>query len=137
MDPARARREGARRGTRGRDGTRVITVEVCGLRLFGHHGVHAHEKEQGQDFVFDVELEVGERGVSDRLEDAVDYRDVASTVEEVSEARSYDLLEALAAALAEELVRRFGAERAVVRVTKPAVKPGGLDGRARVSVSRP
>jgi dihydroneopterin aldolase len=114
-----------------------VVVESYGLRLHGKHGVHAHEKEQGQDFVFDVELEVGERGVSDRLEDAVDYRDVARTVEEISEARSYDLLEALAAALAEELVRRFGAERAVVRVTKPAVKPGGLDGRARVSVSRP
>jgi 7,8-dihydroneopterin aldolase/epimerase/oxygenase len=114
-----------------------VTVEISGLRLHGRHGVHAHEKEQGQEFVFDVELDVGERGVSDRLEDAVDYRAVAQTVEEVSGARSYDLLEALAAALAEELVRRFGAERALVRVAKPAVKPGGLDGTARVSVSRP
>jgi dihydroneopterin aldolase len=114
-----------------------VVVEVRDLRLHGRHGVHAHEKEQGQDFVFDVELDVGERGISDRLEDAVDYRHVARTVEEVSGARSYDLLEALAAAVAEELVRRFGAERALVRVTKPAVRPGGLDGTARVTVSRP
>jgi dihydroneopterin aldolase len=113
------------------------TVELRGLRLFGRHGIHAHEKENGQDFVFDVDLDVGERGSSDRLEDAVDYREVARTVAEVSDARSYDLLEALAAAVADELLRRFAAERVVVRVVKPAVKPGGLDGTAGVSVSRP
>ena len=114
-----------------------VTIELRGLRLSGRHGVYAHEKEQGQDFVFDVQLDVGERGLSDRLEDAVDYSEVARTVQEVSDARSYDLLEALATAVADELLRRFGAERAVVRVTKPAVKPGGLDGIAGVSVSRP
>ena len=115
----------------------MITVELRGLRLFGRHGVHAHEKENGQDFLFDVDLDVGERGSSDRLEDAVDYREVARTVAEVSDARSYDLLEALATAVADELLRRFSPERVVVRVVKPAVKPGGLDGTAGVSVSRP
>ena len=115
----------------------MITVEVHGLRLFGRHGVHEHEKRDGQDFVFDVELAVGDRGSSDRLEDAVDYRDVARTVQEVSDARSYNLLEALATDVADELLRSFGAEHVVVRVAKPAVKPGGLDGTAGVSVSRP
>jgi 7,8-dihydroneopterin aldolase/epimerase/oxygenase len=115
----------------------VITVEVKGLRLFARHGVHAHEKEHGQDFVFDVELDVGERGVNDRLEDAVDYRDVAAVVRVVSEERSYDLLEALATAVARELHERFQAERVRVRVEKPAVRPGGLDGTAAVSVSLP
>jgi dihydroneopterin aldolase len=114
-----------------------VTIELRGLRLHGRHGVYPHEKEQGQDFVFDVQLDVGERGLSDRLEDAVDYSEVASTVQEVSDARAYDLLEALGTAVADELLRRFGAERAVVRVTKPAVKPGGLEGTAGVSVSRP
>jgi len=115
----------------------MITVEVRGLRLFGRHGIHAQEKENGQDFLFDVELDVGERGSSDRLEDAVDYRNVALTVAEVSDARSFDLLEALATAVADELLHRFAPERVVVRVVKPAVKPGGLDGTAGVSVSRP
>ena len=115
----------------------MITVEVRSLRLFGRHGVHEHEKRDGQDFVFDVELAVGDRGASDRLEDAVDYRDVALAVQDVSDARSYDLLEALATAVADELLRRFRAERVVVRVEKPAVKPGGLAGTAGVSVSKP
>ena len=115
----------------------MIVVELRGLRLFGRHGVHAHEKENGQDFLFDVDLQVGDRGASDRLEDAVDYRAVARAVAAVSDARSYDLLEALATAVGDDLLERFAAERVVVRVVKPAVKPGGLDGLAGVSVSRP
>jgi dihydroneopterin aldolase len=114
----------------------VIVVELRGLRVFGHHGAHSDEREHGQDFLFDVELEVGERGVSDRLEDAVDYSAVARAVQEVSDAHAYNLLEALVTAVADELLRRFGAERAVVRATKPAVRPGGLEGTAGVSVSK-
>jgi dihydroneopterin aldolase len=58
-------------------------------------------------------------------------------VQELSDARRYDLLEALATAVADELLRRFAAERVVVRVTKPEVKPGGLEGTPGVSVSKP
>jgi dihydroneopterin aldolase len=115
----------------------VITVELRGLRIFGRHGVREHEKRDGQDFLFDVDLDVGERGVSDRLEDAVDYSAVARAVQELSDARTYELLEALATAIADELLRRFGAERARVRVTKPDVRPGGLEGTAGVSVVKP
>jgi 7,8-dihydroneopterin aldolase/epimerase/oxygenase len=115
----------------------VITVSLHELRIFGRHGVRAQEREQGQDFLFDVDLEVGERGLSDRLEDAVDYSAVARTVRDVAEAQVYSLLEALAAAVADELRRRFDVERATVRVTKPGARPAGLDTTASVTVSRP
>jgi 7,8-dihydroneopterin aldolase/epimerase/oxygenase len=115
----------------------VITVEVRDLRVFGHHGVHEEERERGQDFLFDVELRVGERGATDRLEDAVDYVEVARAVQEVSDARQYALLEALASALADELERRFSPERVRVRVRKPEVRPAGLEGTVAVTVTRP
>jgi dihydroneopterin aldolase len=115
----------------------MITVELRGLRVFGRHGVREHEQRDGQDFLFDVDLAVGERGVSDRLEDAVDYSAVAHAVEQVSDAKRYELLEALATAIADDLLLRFDAERVVVRVTKPDVRPGGLEGTAGVSVSKP
>jgi dihydroneopterin aldolase len=104
-----------------------VIVEVRGLELFGRHGVHDYERERGQAFLFDVELEVGERGVSDRLEEAVNYSDVARCVKEISDAHAYDLLEALADAVARELLARFRPERVRVRVRKPEARPGGLD----------
>jgi dihydroneopterin aldolase len=115
----------------------MIVVELRGLRLHGRHGVYVHEKEQGQEFVFDVELAVGDRGASDRLADAVDYSAVARVVQEVSDARAFDLLEGLASAIADELLARFAPERVVVRVAKPDVRPGGLDATPVVSVSWP
>jgi 7,8-dihydroneopterin aldolase/epimerase/oxygenase len=115
----------------------VITVEVRDLRVFGRHGVHEEEREHGQDFLFDVDLEVGERGTSDRLEDVVDYVEVVRAVQEVSNERQYALLEALAAAVVEKLEQRFSPERVRVRVRKPEVRPAGLDGTVGVTVSRP
>ena len=115
----------------------MITVEVRDLRVFGRHGVHDHERERGQDFVFDVELDVGERGTSDRLEDAVDYVEVARVVQDVSAGRQFSLLEALATAVADELEQRFAPDRVRVRVRKPEVRPAGLDGTVAATVTRP
>ena len=115
----------------------MITVELRGLRIYGYHGGNPEEREQGQAFLFDVELDVGDRGLSDQLADAVDYTDVARAVKEVSDAHAFDLIEALASAVADEMRTRFLAERVTVRVTKPAVKPAGFEGTASVSVSRP
>ncbi len=104
-----------------------MIVELAGLELHGHHGVTEEERERGQTFLFDVRLEVGEAGLSDRLEDAVDYERVAELVREISDGRRFRLLEALAAAVADAIVDGFPVERARVRVRKPEVRPAGLD----------
>ena len=114
-----------------------MKIELVGLELFGYHGVHAHEREQGQRFVYDIVLEVGNRGADDRIESAVDYSKVASTVREVA-AGQFRLLEALATAIADELERRFEPEHVKVRVRKPEVRPAGIDVEfAAVTVERP
>jgi dihydroneopterin aldolase len=102
-----------------------VKVELYGLHVFGYHGVEEEEQQLGQLFLYDLEFEVGERGASDRIEDAVDYREVARTVREVSD-RRFALLEALAAAVADAVLERFPVERVKVRVRKPQVKPAGL-----------
>jgi dihydroneopterin aldolase len=102
-----------------------VILELHGLEVHGTHGLLEQERE-GATFLFDVELEVGERGRSDRIEDAVDYRAVAARVREVSDMTRYDLLEALAAAVADALVDSFPVERARVRVRKPHVRELGV-----------
>jgi len=105
----------------------VIEVELHGLEVFGRHGVTEEERAQGQMFLYDVEVEVSDAALSDQLEDAVDYEEVAACVQEVSDARQFSLLEALAAAVADEIVSRFPVARARVRVRKPEVQPSGLE----------
>ena len=100
----------------------TTTIELVGLEVFGRHGVGEDERREGQSFLYDVWLEVGEAGSSDRIEDAVDYREVAACVREVSDSRSFHLLEALAAAVAEALLERFPVPHVRVRVRKPGVR---------------
>ena len=114
-----------------------MIVELHGLEVFGHHGVLEEEQRNGQTFLFDVALEVVEPS-GDRIEDAVDYREVATAVREVSDSRRCDLLETLAAAVAEALVERFPATHVRVRVRKP--RPAGIPAEwssASVERSRP
>jgi 7,8-dihydroneopterin aldolase/epimerase/oxygenase len=100
-----------------------VGVELAGVELFGYHGVDEDERRDGQLFLFDVWLDVPvTASESDRIEDAVDYREVLAVVREVSDARAFALLEALAAAVADALLRRFPAERVRVRVRKPEVR---------------
>ena len=100
----------------------TLTIELAGVRVFGRHGVEERERTRGQMFLYDVELDVPDDALSDRIEDAVDYRNVARCVREVSDGRRFQLLEALADAIAVELIERFPAERARVRVRKPEVQ---------------
>jgi 7,8-dihydroneopterin aldolase/epimerase/oxygenase len=100
----------------------MTTIELAGLEVFGYHGVNDDERRDGQRFLYDVELDVGEAGSSDRIEDAVDYREVAACVRDVSESRAFHLLEALAAAVADALLDRFPVASVRVRVRKPDVR---------------
>jgi 7,8-dihydroneopterin aldolase/epimerase/oxygenase len=115
----------------------TMTIELGGLELHGYHGVNPEERRDGQPFVFDVWLEVpDETGVSDRIEDTIDYREVAALVREISDGRKFRLLEALAATLAEALLARFPAESARVRVRKPEVRLDPPVDHSAVTVER-
>jgi dihydroneopterin aldolase len=115
-----------------------MTIELNGIVLHGHHGVLEEERRDGQRFLVDIELDLADDGasVSDRIEDAVDYRDVVALVREISDARAYHLLEAFAAALADGLVAGFPASGVRVRVRKPDVVLDPPVAYAAVSVAR-
>ena len=102
----------------------MITVELYGLEVFGKHGVLDHERRDGQTFLYDVSIEIAEAPPSDRVEDTIDYRDIAECVREVSDGHAFQLLEALAAAVADAVVERFEVDRVRVRVRKPS--PAGI-----------
>jgi dihydroneopterin aldolase len=100
-----------------------VTIELEGLELRGFHGALDEEREQGQMFLFDVELLAHDAGVrTDKLGDTVDYTQVAECVREISDRQRFNLIEALAAAVADALLERFPVARVRVRVRKPEVK---------------
>ena len=91
--------------------------------FYGYHGATPPEKELGQPFVVDLELEVVLKalGASDDLRDTVDYSQVYLVVKEIVEGPSRNLLESLAEGLAQEILHTFPLDGVMVRVTKPHV----------------
>lgn len=91
------------------------TVLVHGLEVMGVHGVLPEEQTRAQPFAVDLELEtdLGPAGVSDRLDDTVDYGAVIDATVRVVQTERYQLVERLAARIAE--VCR--ADERVTRVT--------------------
>jgi dihydroneopterin aldolase len=99
-----------------------VTIELRGLEVAGAHGVEEEERRHPQPFLYDLWLQVPDEATTDRLEATVDYRDVVRCVQDISAGRQFQLLEAMAAAVADALLERFDLESARVRVRKPAVR---------------
>ena len=98
----------------------TVLVELEALEIAGRHGATPEEHERDQPFLYDLELEFQEPQ-ADRIEETVDYREVVEVVREAS-SEERQLLETLAAAVADALMQRFPIERARVRVRKPDVR---------------
>ena len=100
-------------------------IELRGMSFQGRHGVRPAEHEQAQEFKVDLDIEadLGPAGRSDNLADTVDYTRARAAAKEVIEGKSMDLLESLAAAIAERVLSLPRVEAVSVRVAK---RPAGM-----------
>ena len=101
-------------------------IHLRALRVVGIHGVLGEEKSRAQPFEIDLDLTVdlAPAAISDRLSDTVDYGEVARVAAAVVSERSFDLLEALAGAIAESVLDvdlRIGGVTVHLRKLRPPV----------------
>ncbi|GAB2582488.1 7,8-dihydroneopterin aldolase [Paractinoplanes abujensis] len=73
-------------------------ITLTGLRVRGRHGVFDFEREQGQDFVIDVrlELDLAPAAASDDVGDTVHYGELAGRLAEIVGGEPVNLIETLA-----------------------------------------
>ncbi|MPY79172.1 MAG: dihydroneopterin aldolase [Actinophytocola sp.] len=100
-------------------------IALTGLRAFGRHGVFAHERRVGQEFLVDIVLHVDltAPSKSDALTDTVDYGAVADVAVGIVGGDPYDLIESVAGRIADEVLadERMGRFESVeVTVHKPS-----------------
>jgi len=96
-------------------------IALSGLRVHGHHGVFAHERRDGQDFVVDATLWLDSRpaAASDDLADTVDYGALADRLATVVAGEPVNLIETLAARLCDLCMADERVIAAEVTVHKP------------------
>jgi dihydroneopterin aldolase len=81
-------------------------IELRGLKVRGNHGVFDHERRDGQDFVVDVTvwLELADAAASDDLADTVDYGALAQLAAAVVAGTPRNLIETVAAEIADAVM---------------------------------
>lgn len=84
-------------------------ILVRNLKIFAYHGVHPEEKENGQNFIFDIDayVDLSEPCKSDRVDDTVNYSRIIAETAEIFTCHKYDLIEKAAQSVADGLFERF------------------------------
>jgi dihydroneopterin aldolase len=114
-------------------------IFITGLVVHAHHGVMEHEAKVGQRFVIDLELatDLAPAGASDKLIDTVSYSHIVEAATRAFMARSYRLVEAAAAAVADAVLEAFPRVASVrVTVHKPHAPIAAIFGDVGVTILR-
>lgn len=97
-------------------------IKIKGLKLFAYHGVNPEEKEQGQNFIFDIDLYVNlnKPCASDDVNDTVSYAKVVKTVRRVFTEKKYDLLEKCAQVVSDAIFDEYSeVQKVEITLKKP------------------
>ncbi|HEX2767229.1 MAG TPA: dihydroneopterin aldolase [Candidatus Limnocylindria bacterium] len=117
-------------------------LSLLGMRFTGRHGVLPAEKVEPQPFEVDLVLhaDLAEAAATDDLAATVDYGPLFDLVRSIVEGeRSYDLIEALAGAIADATLAATDAgrvEAVEVRVRKPKAPLTGAFESVEVALLR-
>ncbi|MEJ2633698.1 MAG: dihydroneopterin aldolase [Calditrichia bacterium] len=103
-------------------------IRLNNMIFYAHHGYYQAERELGQKFQVDVEMECDFTKAiqSDSLNDAVNFEAVYQTVFRIFSSYKFTLLETLADRIAKDVLKNFPASSVLIRVRKPQVPLNGF-----------
>lgn len=96
-------------------------IELRGLKVRGNHGVFADERADGQEFVVDltVWMDLSAAAASDDLADTYDYGTLAQCAAAIVAGPARDLIETVAAEIADEVIGDPRVQAVEVKLHKP------------------
>jgi dihydroneopterin aldolase len=97
----------------------IYKIRIDGLKVYAYHGVMQHEKDFGQEFFIDANLDVDSSG-EDQIESTVSYALVAEEIVKLVTTQRFDLIESLAKAITNQLLEL---DPRILRVTITVHKP--------------
>lgn len=113
---------------------------IClrGLEAYGYHGVLPEERLLGQTLIVDLTVgcDLRRAGETDDLSNSISYVDLARIVQDVVAHTPFQLLEAVAEAIASRVLLLPQAQRAQVRIEKPRPPIPNLKGSVSIEIRR-
>lgn len=113
-------------------------IRLNNMIFYAHHGYYQAERELGQKFEVDLEMEcnVSKAIQSDSLNDTINYRDVFNRVNKIFSSYKFTLLESLADRIAHDILEQFPIHSIRIRVRKPQVPMNGFLDNVEVEIFR-
>lgn len=104
-------------------------IFIKDLELFAHHGVLKEEKNLGQKFLLSLELDLDLKraGITDNLNETVNYAELCTNIENEFKREKYDLIETASEKIAEYILINYPIIKSVKLTLKkpwaPILKP--------------
>ena len=116
----------------------VDRIRLTGLRIFAHHGVLDFERENGQEFIIDLEIAVdlAPAAASDDVTKTIHYGELAEAVYAAVQADTVDLIETVAERVAAIALGYERALQVTVTIHKPAAPITVPFGDVSVTITR-
>lgn len=113
-------------------------LSLKNMQFYGYHGAYVAEKELGQHIEVDIDMfgDFSQSAKTDDVDLSISYIDVYTVVKDIVEEQEFNLLEALAEAIASQILSSFDVKKVVVRVRKPNPSVGGVIDAIEVEISR-
>ena len=99
-------------------GEKSVVISLTGVKAIGFHGVLDSERREGQLFIVDLVLEIPQP-TGDELCNTADYSVIAQMIVDQITSHPVDLIETLAARIADAVLAEIECGRVSVTVHKP------------------
>ena len=113
-------------------------IRLKNMTFYAHHGFYEAERELGQKFEVDVEVncDLGKAASEDDLEKTINYREIYGIVKDSFENYKFKLIESVAERIAGKIIDQTNVLNVLIRVRKPHVPLNGLLDHVEVEIRR-
>lgn len=108
----------------------MTTIKIINAKFYAYHGVLDHEKDYGNEFQIDVELncDLSSLNDTDDLKKTVNYHSVYKLMEKIFNEKKYNLIETLNQEICRGILENFPLVSSVrVSIRKPNAPLGIID----------
>ena len=113
-------------------------IQLTNIRAYGYTGYLPEEQVLGQWFEVDLTLwlDLAPAGQSDQISDTLDYREAITIVKQLIQNSKFALVEKLAAAIADAILKLDRVQQVQVKLSKPAAPIPDFGGKITIDITR-
>jgi len=95
-------------------------INISKIKCSGKHGIYNHEKQNDQDFLVDIHINISDFS-GDDINKTLNYEEIVDLVIKTVNKESYDLIETLAKHISEQIVFEYAKIEATLQEIKVTV----------------